>query len=183
MPSLADLRRDGPYTQQAPKAGRIALEAFRKDPQQNPLGTPSGKLEIYSEQLANIAAEWILPEGDVITPLPQYVATWESHVDPLTKKYPLQLIGFHTKGRVHSTYHNVAFLREAVTDAVWMNPIDAEARGIKDGDMLRVWNDRGETRVPAKVTPRIVPGVVALAEGAWYMPAKTVLTVVVHSMY
>ena len=172
VPALADLRRDGPYTQQAPKTGRIALEAFRKDPVLNPLGTPSGKLEIYSEQLADIAAEWILPEGDVITPLPQYVTTWESHLDPLTRKYPLQLIGFHTKGRVHSTYHNVAFLREAVTDAVWMNPTDAEARGIKDGDMLRVWNDRGETRVPARVTPRIMPGVAALAEGAWYMPGK-----------
>ena len=73
---------------------------------------------------------------------------------------------------MHSTCHNVAFLREAVTDAVWMNPTDAEARGIKGGDMLRVWNDRGETRVPARLALRIMPGVTALAEGAWYMPGK-----------
>ena len=172
VPTLEDLRRDGSYKQLAPKNIRIALEGFRKDPVKNPLGTPSGKIEIYSEQLATIATEWELPEGDVVTPLPQYVTTWESHLDPLTEKYPLQLIGYHTKGRVHSTYHNVAFLREAVTDAVWMNPADAEARGIKDGDMLKVWNDRGETRVPAKVSPRIMPGVAALAEGAWYTPGK-----------
>ncbi|WP_263078190.1 molybdopterin-dependent oxidoreductase [Endozoicomonas sp. Mp262] len=172
LPSLEQLRKDGPFKRPAPKKGRIALEDFRKNPEASPLGTPSGKIEIYSDQLATIAQEWILPEGDVITPIPQYVTTWESHLDPLTKKYPLQLISYHTKGRVHSTYHNVAVLREAVTDAVWVNPLDAQTRGIKDGDLLKVWNDRGETRVAAKVTPRIMPGVVALAEGAWYTPGR-----------
>lgn len=172
LPSIESLRKDGPFLRPAPEKGRIALEAFRTNPSKNPLNTPSGKIEIYCEKLANIASEWELPEGDVITPLPQYVTTWESHLDPLTEKFPLQLIGFHTKGRVHSTYHNVAVLREAVTDAVWMNPADAEERGLKDGDILKVWNDRGEMRVPVKITPRIMPGVAALGEGAWYSPNK-----------
>ncbi|MTI15346.1 DMSO/selenate family reductase complex A subunit [Sansalvadorimonas verongulae] len=172
LPSLKDLQKNGPYKTIAPEEGRIALEDFRNDPETHALGTPSGKIEIYSTRLEQIAREWTLPEGDVITPLPQYVTTWESHLDPLTEKFPLQLIGFHTKGRVHSTYHNIPELREAVIDGVWINPRDAEARGIKNGDSVRIWNDRGETRVLAKVTPRIIPGVMALGEGAWYTPDR-----------
>ncbi|MET4693939.1 DMSO/selenate family reductase complex A subunit [Endozoicomonas lisbonensis] len=172
LPSLEQLRKDGPYTVLAPEDGRVALQDFRDDPVKHALGTPSGKIEIYSTKLEKIAKEWTLPEGDVITPLPQYVTTWESHLDPLTEKYPLQLVGFHTKGRVHSTYHNIPELREAVMDGVWMNPVDAKARGIKSGDQVRIWNDRGETRVLAKVTPRIMPGVMALGEGAWYKPDR-----------
>ncbi|CAM3550935.1 DMSO/selenate family reductase complex A subunit [Parendozoicomonas haliclonae] len=172
LPTLEQLRVQGPFQILAPETGRIALEDFRKDPIKHALGTPSGKIEIYSTKLADIANEWTLREGDVITPLPQYVTTWESHLDPKTREFPLQLVGFHTKGRVHSTYHNVPVLREAVMDGVWINPIDAAARDIKNGDAVRIFNDRGETRVLAKVTPRIMPGVMALGEGAWYKPGK-----------
>ncbi len=48
--------------------------------------------------------------------------------------------------------------------------IDAKRRNIKDGDMVRIYNDRGEVQITAKVTPRIIPGVVAMGEGAWYAP-------------
>ena len=51
-----------------------------------------------------------------------------------------------------------------------MNTDDAQARGIADGDMARVFNDRGETIIPARVTQRIMPGVVDVPEGAWYAP-------------
>jgi anaerobic dimethyl sulfoxide reductase subunit A len=43
-------------------------------------------------------------------------------------------------------------------------------RGIKNGDRVRIFNEIGETRIEAKVTPRIIPGVTALGEGAWYSP-------------
>lgn len=148
----------------------VALKAFRQDPVANKLNTPSGKIEIYSERLATIAATWELAEGDVITPLPQYVTTWESHLDPKTKQYPLQMIGFHTKGRTHSTYHNIDWLREVVPDEVWINPIDADERGIRPLDKVRVYNDRGVIEITAKVTSRIMPGVVAVPQGAWYKP-------------
>lgn len=148
----------------------IALKGFREDPAANPLPTPSGKIEIYSEGLAKIAQTWELAEGDVITPLPQYVTTWESHLDPKTEKYPLQMIGFHTKGRAHSTYHNVDWLREVAPDEVWINPIDAQERKIKAGDMVHVFNDRGTIELAAKVTARIMPGVTAIPQGAWYKP-------------
>ncbi|MGF1686588.1 molybdopterin-dependent oxidoreductase [Photobacterium japonica] len=172
IPSLDDLRKNGPYTIVAPKEGRIALEDFRKDPEANPVGTPSGRIEIYSTKLETIAKEWDIKDGDVITPLPQYVTTWESHLDPKTEQFPLQLFGYHTKGRTHSTYHNIPWLREVVFDGIWMNPMDAAKRNLKSGDFVKVFNDRGEIRVAIKVTPRIMPGVTALGQGAWYSPDK-----------
>ncbi|MGR5140260.1 DMSO/selenate family reductase complex A subunit [Photobacterium sp. DNB23_23_1] len=172
IPSLAELREQGPYQVVAPKEGRIALEDFRKDPNANPVGTPSGRIEIYSTKLETIAKEWELVEGDIITPLPQYVVSWDSHLDPRAKDYPLQICGYHTKGRTHSTYHNIPWLREVVFDGLWMNPIDAAKRGLTSGDSIKVWNDRGELRMAVKVTPRIMPGVAALGQGAWYSPDK-----------
>ncbi len=56
-----------------------------------PMNTPSGKIEIYSERLATVAKTWELPEGDVISPLPIHVSTFEGSDDPLREKYPLQL--------------------------------------------------------------------------------------------
>ena len=171
MPDLETARRMGMVKRRAPADMRVGLAKFRADPSAHPLKTPSGRIEIYSERLADIAATWTLPEGDVITPLPQYVATWEGYEDAETREtYPLQLFARHPKGRTHSTYHNVDLLRQAVTDAVWINPLDAEARGIKDGDMVRVRGKRGETRTRAKVTPRIMPGVASMEEGVWYVP-------------
>jgi anaerobic dimethyl sulfoxide reductase subunit A len=61
-------------------------------------------------------------------------------------------------------------MREIEPHAVWINPIDATVRSIKDGDMVDVYNDRGRIRIPAQVTERIVPGVVNVSEGAWYDP-------------
>ena len=51
-----------------------------------------------------------------------------------------------------------------------INPVDAETRGIKDGDRVKVFNDRGATMLPADVTERIMPGVVSIPQGAWYNP-------------
>lgn len=148
----------------------IALQAFRKDPVKAKLPTPSGKIEIYSERLAKIAATWELPPGDVISPLPQYVTTWESHLDPIAAKYPLQLFGYHGHGRTHSTYHNVKWLRELHPDMLLINPVDAQKRGLKSGDPVRVFNDRGTVLLAARVSPRIMPGVIAFPQGAWYKP-------------
>ncbi|XNM70235.1 molybdopterin dinucleotide binding domain-containing protein [Escherichia coli] len=51
---------------------------------------------------------------------------------------------------------------------MWFNPLDAQKHGIKNGDRVRVFNGRGELRIPAKVTPRIMPGVSAMGQGAWH---------------
>ena len=71
---------------------------------------------------------------------------------------------------MHSTYGNVDVLQQASLQSLWINPIDAEKRGIKHGETVKIFNGRGETRTMANVTPRIMPGVVAMGEGAWYTP-------------
>jgi anaerobic dimethyl sulfoxide reductase subunit A len=65
---------------------------------------------------------------------------------------------------------DVDWLLEVLPQTLWINPVDAAERGIRHGDLIRVFNDRGEVRVRAKVTPRIMPGVLALPQGAWYSP-------------
>ena len=146
---------DGPF---------IPFKAQIEDPDNNPFPTPSGKIEIYSQQLADMKT----PE---VPPVPKYIEPWEGPTDPLRKRYPLQLVTPHIKRRIHSVYEKVPWLRELDDpQAVTINSIDAEARGIKDEDLVRVFNDRGETILPAKVTERIMPGVVEIPEGAWYDP-------------
>ncbi|AHG86344.1 reductase [Bibersteinia trehalosi USDA-ARS-USMARC-190] len=168
--SFEEFRERGIIKQKDPAGHMVAYKAFRQDPVANPLNTPSGKIEIYSERLAKIAATWELAEDDIISPLPIYARQFEGWDDPKREQFPLQLVGFHYKSRVHSTYGNVNVLQQASLQSVWINPLDAEKRGIKNGDMVRIFNDRGETRVMANVTPRIIPGVTAMGEGAWYTP-------------
>ncbi|UJF16905.1 dimethyl sulfoxide reductase subunit A [Vibrio sp. SS-MA-C1-2] len=169
LPTFEAMKEIGIYKRQYDH-DYIAYEDFRNNPDANPLNTPSGKIEIYSEQLAEIAKTWKLKEDEIIHPLPIYFDSFEGHNDPLAKKFPLQLTGFHYKARCHSTYGNVALLKAAARQEVWINPIDANERGIKNGDMVSIFNDRGEVHISAKVTPRILPRVVALGEGAWYSP-------------
>ena len=106
----------------------------------------------------------------LIPPIPKYIETWESQNDPLAQKYPLQLITTHFWRRAHSQYDNLPWLQELEPQSAYMNSVDAETRGVKDGDMVRVFNDRGMTVLPARVTERIMPGVVDVPPGAWYDP-------------
>jgi len=134
-----------------------------EDPKNNPFSTPSGKIEIFSQRLADM-------NNPRIPPIPKYIETWESHNDPLAERYPLQLITPHIRRRAHSVFDKVPWLRETQKQTVWINTTDAQARRIHDGDDIRVFNDRGATIITAKVTERIMPGVVAIPEGAWYDP-------------
>jgi len=149
---------------------RIKLEkpyvAFKKeieDPTTHPFSTPSGKIEIYSQQWAELSDE-------KLPPIPKYIETWESRNDPLAKKYPLQLLSFHLNRRTHTQFDNIPWLRELEPQAIMINSVDAEVRGINDGEMVKVFNDRGVVIIPAKVTERIMPGVVSIPQGAWYNP-------------
>jgi len=142
------------------------IVGFKKqieDLKNNPFPTPSGKIEIYSQVLA----EMNNPE---VPPIPRYIESWESYNDPLAAKYPLQLLTTHFKRRAHTQFDTLPWLRELMPQAVTINTSDAEARGIGNGDMVRVFNDRGEVVVPAIVTERIMPGVADLPEGGLYSP-------------
>ena len=129
-----------------------------------PFPTPSGKIEIYSMRLLDRDDPVNIP------PIPSYLPCPEGPSDPLREKYPLQLIGYHTKRRCHSIHDNNPILEEVDPQRLWINPADAAARGISEGDMVEIYNDRGRTSVPAFVTERIIQGVIALAQGAWYTP-------------
>jgi anaerobic dimethyl sulfoxide reductase subunit A len=144
----------------------IPYVAFRKqieDPAKNPFTTPSGKIEIYSQQWADLGIPGL-------TPIPQYFECKEGPRDPLAKKYPLQLVTSHLKRRALSQFENIPWLRELQPHTVMINVADAQIRGIKDGDMVRVFNDRGTIDIRAHVTERIMPGVVDVPHGAWYSP-------------
>lgn len=170
LPTFEEFRKQGIFKKRDPQGHHVAYKAFREDPQANPLTTPSGKIEIYSQALADIAATWELPFFNDTATTEIYTPGFESYQDPLNKQYPLQLTGFHYKSRVHSTYGNVDVLKAACRQEMWINPLDAQKRGINNGDKVRIFNDRGEVHIEAKVTPRMMPGVVALGEGAWYDP-------------
>ena len=168
LPGYEALRSMGVYKRKDPNGHFVAYQKFRQDPAANPLKTPSGKIEIYSGRLAEIASDWQLEKDETISPLPVYASTFEGWDDPLRKTYPLQMFGFHYKARTHSSYGNIDVLQAACRQEVWINPLDAHSRGIIAGDQVRVFNGRGEVRVEARVTPRIMPGVVAMGQGAWH---------------
>lgn len=142
----------------------VAFEAFRADPTAHPLATPSGKIEIFSQRL------FAMGRPDEIPAVPKYVQEWESPFGPEAAQYPLQVIGHHTLHRVHSTHDNNDWLAEAFPQRVFLNPVDATARGISDGETVRIYNARGETVLPCRVTDRILPGVIDLPQGAWWSP-------------
>lgn len=169
LPTFEAMREQGIYKRFI-KEHHVAYKDFRENPEQYPLNTPSGKIEIYSERLAKISKTWVLKADEVIHPLPVYVPNFEGWEASKQSQYPLQLTGFHYKSRTHSTYGNVELLKDAAKQEMWINPLDAKARSINNGDLIRIFNSRGEVHISAKVTPRMMPGVVALGEGAWYAP-------------
>jgi anaerobic dimethyl sulfoxide reductase subunit A len=142
----------------------IAFADFRKDPEKYPLDTPSGKIEIFSKTLFDMG------NPEEIPAVPKYLQEWESPFGTEADDWPLQAIGSHTMHRVHSTHENNDWLDEAFPQRVFINPVDARERGISDGDMVRVSNDRGAMVLPCRITQRIMPGVVDIPQGAWWTP-------------
>jgi anaerobic dimethyl sulfoxide reductase subunit A len=163
LPPYEVFREEGGYHSQDLKP-YVAYEEQIRDFAHHPFATPSGKIEIFSRRLYDLGRPGEVPA------IPGYVSCPEGPDDPLTEQYPLQLIGWHTKRRTHSIHDNNPCLERAEPQRLWMNPLDAEHRGIADGDTVEIFNDRGQIRIPVLVTTRIIRGVVAMAQGAWYTP-------------
>jgi anaerobic selenocysteine-containing dehydrogenase len=122
--------------------------------------TPSGKCEFYSEQLEKMGLD----------PLPTFIPPRESpdSAPELAARYPLQLISPPANSFLNTTFsHLPSFLKSEREPFIQLNAEDATRRGIEDGDAVRVWNDRGECRLKARISDRVKPGV-AVALSIWW---------------
>ncbi len=142
--------------------------AFRADPIMNPLGTPSGKIEIYSKTIASYQLKDCPPHPTWIEP-----DEWSANLT----NGELQLMTSHAAHRLHSQF-NYADLRERYAiqnrEPITIHPEDAKARGIQDGDLVRAYNSRGQVLVGAHVSDGIKQGSVCIHEGGWPdLDAKT----------
>ncbi len=146
-------------------AAYVTFEDFRNDPVLEALGTPSGLIEIYSDTIAAMNYKdcgahpmWFEP------------VEWLGMKDKPAK---FHLLSIHPYDRLHSQQSNTSNRkRYAVADRepVLINTEDAKELGIKQGDLVRVYNARGEILAGANVSSDIMRGVVQIFEGAWYDP-------------
>ncbi len=142
------------------------LEAFRNEPDANPLKTPSGKIEVYSSTIASFGY-------DDCRGHPMWFDGEEWLGAERANEYPLHLLSNQPKKKLHSQYDHGVASREAKIrerEIVRMNPTDAAERGLADGDIVRVFNDRGSCLAAALTHDGIRQGVVELPTGAWYDP-------------
>jgi len=172
--SLADFKEQGIYQvarQPGDKLGFIAKAAFIADPASHPLKTKSGKLEIHCQALSDVIGLYGWTKTPAIAkytpPLEGFEETFADFNNNVKGKFPLQLYTIHYVRRSHSTLDNVLWLREAFSQEFMINSTDAIARGIKNGDTVKVTSQHGSVIRPALVTDRIIPGVTTLGEGAW----------------
>ncbi|MHC1760116.1 MAG: molybdopterin-dependent oxidoreductase [Negativicutes bacterium] len=184
--TAADIAEQG--VKGTPQAGRIPYKEFREkgiyqvprsagdkleftsfsdyldDPEKNKLNTVSGKFQIYSRELSrHIQSFGWTPKA----PIPKYEPSREGYEDGIKDGYPFQLITVHHARRSHSTFDNVPWLREAYPQDFWLSSADAAKLGIKTGDIVKIMGRGGAAIRPAYVTEKIMPGVVALGQGAW----------------
>ena len=142
------------------------IRRFREDPAANALPTPSGKIEVFSETIAGFGypdcpghPAWLEPDE------------WLGAT--LARRFPLQLVSNQPAGRLHSQLDFGAASLETKVDGrepIRINPADATDRGIADGALVKVHNDRGACLAVARVTEAVRAGVVQMATGAWYDP-------------
>lgn len=138
-----------------------------EDPIGHPFQTPSGRIEIASQVLAQMDFEQT-SYGRPVPALPSFLEDAEG--PGAASPFALQLVTTKAQHRCHSTFTGNPLLEELARQQVLINPIDAARRGIVDGEPVFVWNRRGSIRVLACLSERIKPGVVMVPEGAWYAP-------------
>lgn len=134
------------------------------------LETPSGKIEFRSSRIADLDAE-----SAERPPLARWISHAEQQSSPRAQEYPLVVMSNHPKYRFHVQGDDIEWLRELCKvrgpdgypyEPCWIHPIDAEARGISDGDIISVRNERGIVLVGAKVTQRVILGTLSIDHGA-----------------
>ena len=143
---------------QGPARINVSPPAQDDKPTEIKFRTPSTRIEFYVEKLKPLCEE-----------LPVYKQPLEGKEAPLAEKYPLVFVQVHSKFRHHSSYANIPWLLEINPEPVMdIHPSDAESRGIKDGDPILVYNDRGNAKLKAKINEGIKPGIINISQGWWF---------------
>jgi trimethylamine-N-oxide reductase (cytochrome c) len=169
-----------PCDQESTKDVPAGLWDFYKDPQNSPLTTPTGLLEYYSEALQKH-----FPDDPERPPVAAWVEKGESHDERLsstrTKEYPLLCMSNHPRWRMHAQGDDITWTREFPTmkikgpdgylyEPVWLNTAEAVSRGIRHGDIVKIFNERGAVLGGAYVTERLMPQVAYMDHGARWDP-------------
>ena len=168
LPDFDAFWQTGHYEFPRPSRPVVMLEGFRDDPEAKPLKTASGRIEIYCETIAGYGYDdcpghpvWLEP------------AEWLGC--DKARRFPLHLISNQPATRLHGQLDSGPLSRGAKIagrEPVWINTKDAAARSLRDGDVVRVYNDRGACLAGVRVTDVVREGVVQLATGAWYDPLE-----------
>jgi biotin/methionine sulfoxide reductase len=162
LPDWDTFLAGGPVELADPTPDRVFLSEFRGDPIANKRATPSGRLELFSETVAAFRLQDCPGR-----------ATWNLPRDRSRGRFPLALISGQPGTRLHSQFDNGSVsLAQKIKgrEPVLINPTDANARGIEDGDIVELFNGRGRSLAGARVTDDVMQGVVFLWTGAWYDP-------------
>ncbi|WP_158891609.1 molybdopterin-dependent oxidoreductase [Amycolatopsis anabasis] len=146
----------------------VLLGDFRADPEANPLNTPSGRIELVSETIRSYRYEDCPAHPTWLEP-----AEWLG--GPTAARYPLHLLSNQPAHRLHSQLDNAPLSRTAKVadrEPILLNAEDAERRGLREGDVVRVFNDRGAFLAGVLIagSDTLLPGVAQIATGAWYDP-------------
>ncbi|WP_302718509.1 molybdopterin-dependent oxidoreductase [uncultured Senegalimassilia sp.] len=152
----------------------LGYATFIKDPEANPLKTKSGKFEIACQAKADLFNSFGLRDYDY-KPYPEYIVPTlgyettfkDGKIGSEKGEYPYLLFNPHYFRRSHSVFDNCPWLREAWANPVFLNASDAEAKGIKDGDTVRVWTKYGEVLRKACCMENMIPGEVGIPHGSW----------------
>jgi len=161
LPDWEHFQRDGWIKIPAPEKPTIMMQAFRDNPDASPLATPSGKIEIYSETIANFAYEDCPGHPTWMEP-----TEWLGRADP----DHLHMISNQPRNKLHSQLDHGAVSRTdrpKGMEPVTMNPVDAAARGLKEGQIVHIHNIRGACLAELRISTDIRPGVIQIATGAW----------------
>ena len=166
LPSFDEFWARGVLEYPRPERPNVLLRAFREDPVKHRLATPSGRIELYSEKLASLGYDES-PGHPVWKPSEEFLGSERA------KRFPLHMLSPQPANRLHSQYDQGSVsLADKIQgrEPMRMSSEDAAARGLRSGDVARVFNDRGAILVGVQVSDSIRPGVVQLATGAWYDP-------------
>lgn len=144
---------------------QVLFAEFRSDPVANPLQTPSGRLEIFSEVIDSFGYSDCAGHPTWIEP--------DEWLDQATGEFPLHLISNQPKTRLHSQLDVGTTSRSSKIEGrepARMHPTDAEVRGLRNGDVILIRNARGKCLAGLIISDQLRPGVVQLSAGAWYDP-------------